>query len=113
MLRKVFIQTNEIEQFLRDKNLMDTDETLDYLDKRYFKIEFYINIANVHGQTYIEDCDLSVRLCNLLHNAGIRTIEKVIKYSSKQLLAIPGFGEITLSELQAVLAQRNLKLAIS
>jgi DNA-directed RNA polymerase alpha subunit len=113
MLRKIVIQTNQIEQFLRDKKLVDADEVIDYSDKRYLSVGFCINIASASGETYVGDCDISVRLYNLLINSRIETIEKVTKYTTKQLLAIPGFGEKTLAELQAVLAQRNLKIAIS
>ena len=53
---------------------------------------------------------LSIRTRNCLHDAGIDTIEKLIRHSSLDLLEIRNLGQTSLDELKRQLAKHDLSL---
>ena len=58
------------------------------------------------------DClNLSVRTYNALKGANIRTIEKLCKYSAKELLSFKNFGYVALKDVEKALSTLDLELA--
>ena len=62
----------------------------------------------------IIDLDLSVRTLNCLNYLNIKTLEDLVSYNEKELLAVPKFGRKSLREIQDLLFNissiENLKL---
>ena len=61
----------------------------------------------------IDSLGLTTHSINVLRAGGIWSIEILIKYSEKELLALPGFGKRTLSEVKKALLERDLYLKFS
>jgi hypothetical protein len=62
--------------------------------------------------TPIEELDLSVAAYNILKREGIRTAEQLAERSREDLLDLRNFGAGRIAEVEAVLAERGLKLAV-
>ena len=64
----------------------------------------------------IIDLDLSVRTLNCLNYLNIKTLEDLVSYNEKELLAVPKFGRKSLREIQDLLFNissiENLKLCL-
>lgn len=60
----------------------------------------------------VDYLELSVRTANCLERAGIRTIEALSRKTEKQLLAIPGFVQKNVDDVQEELRRLNLRLAV-
>src|SRR3954466_9436116 len=58
----------------------------------------------------ITDFELSVRSRNCLKKMNIRTLGDLLKTSEQELLAYKNFGETSLNEIKALLAQKGLRL---
>ncbi|MFQ5494726.1 MAG: DNA-directed RNA polymerase subunit alpha C-terminal domain-containing protein [Phycisphaerae bacterium] len=58
----------------------------------------------------ISDFELSVRSRNCLRQMNIRSISDLLKSTEAQLLAYKNFGETSLSEIKAMLAQKGLRI---
>ena len=58
----------------------------------------------------ISDFELSVRSRNCLKKMNIRTLGDLLRTSEPELLAYKNFGETSLSEIKALLAQKGLRL---
>jgi DNA-directed RNA polymerase subunit alpha len=58
----------------------------------------------------ITDFELSVRSRNCLKKMNLRTIGDLLKTSEAELLAYKNFGETSLNEIKALLAQKGLRL---
>jgi DNA-directed RNA polymerase subunit alpha len=58
----------------------------------------------------ITDFELSVRSRNCLKKMSIRTVGDLLKVSEAELLAYKNFGETSLNEIKALLAQKGLRL---
>src|SRR6186997_1682446 len=61
----------------------------------------------------ITDFELSVRSRNCLKKMNIRTLGDLLKTSEQELLAYKNFGETSLNEIKALLAQKGLRLGRS
>ncbi|MCC7145788.1 MAG: tetratricopeptide repeat protein [Phycisphaeraceae bacterium] len=60
--------------------------------------------------TPVTDFDLSVRTRNALRKMNIRTLGDLLKVSEAELCSYRNFGEGSLQEIKAMLAQRGLRL---
>lgn len=60
--------------------------------------------------TPITDFELSVRARNCLRKMNIRTLGDLLRTSESELLAYKNFGETSLHEIKAMLAQRGLRI---
>ncbi len=58
----------------------------------------------------ISDFELSVRSRNCLRQMNIRSISDLLKTTEAELLSYKNFGETSLCEIKALLAQKNLRL---
>jgi DNA-directed RNA polymerase subunit alpha len=58
----------------------------------------------------ISDFELSVRSRNCLRQMDIKTLGDLLKISESELLSYKNFGETSLSEIKAMLAQKGLRL---
>jgi DNA-directed RNA polymerase subunit alpha len=58
----------------------------------------------------ITDFELSVRSRNCLKKMNIRSLGDLLKASEQELLAYKNFGETSLNEIKALLAQKGLRL---
>lgn len=58
----------------------------------------------------ISDFELSVRSRNCLKKMNIRTLGDLLRTTEQELLSYKNFGETSLSEIKAVLAQKGLRL---
>jgi len=58
----------------------------------------------------ISDFELSVRSKNCLEKMNIRTLKDLTKITEADLLSFKNFGETSLNEIKAVLAQKGLRL---
>ena len=58
----------------------------------------------------ITDFELSVRSRNCLERINIRTLGDLTRVTEQELLAYKNFGETSLNEVKAILAQKNLHL---
>ena len=58
----------------------------------------------------ITDFELSVRSRNCLKKMNIRTLGDLLKTSEQELLSYKNFGETSLNEIKALLAQKGLRL---
>lgn len=58
----------------------------------------------------ISDFELSVRSRNCLRQMNLRTLGDLLKTTETELLAYKNFGETSLHEIKAVLAQKDLRL---
>ena len=58
----------------------------------------------------ITDFELSVRSRNCLKKMNIRTLGDLLRTSEQELLSYKNFGETSLNEIKAVLAQKGLRL---
>ena len=58
----------------------------------------------------ISDFELSVRSRNCLKKMNIRTLGDLLKTTEPELLSYKNFGETSLSEIKALLAQKGLRL---
>src|SRR4051794_30496894 len=58
----------------------------------------------------ITDFELSVRSRNCLKKMNIRTLGDLLKTGEQELLAYKNFGETSLNEIKALLAQKGLRL---
>ena len=63
--------------------------------------------------TPIADFELSVRSRNCLRQMNIRTLGDLLRTSESELMSYKNFGETSLNEIQAMLAQRSLRLGQS
>ncbi len=63
--------------------------------------------------TPIADFELSVRSRNCLRQMNIRTLGDLLRTTESELMSYKNFGETSLNEIQAMLAQRNLRLGQS
>lgn len=61
----------------------------------------------------ITDFELSVRSRNCLKKMSIRTLGDLLKTTEQELLSYKNFGETSLSEIKALLAQKGLRLGQS
>ncbi len=60
--------------------------------------------------TPVTDFDLSVRTRNALRKMSIRTLSDLLRITEAELRSYKNFGESSLEEIKAMLAQRSLKL---
>src|SRR5437773_8837188 len=58
----------------------------------------------------ISDFELSVRSRNCLKKMNIRSLGDLLKTSEQELLSYKNFGETSLNEIMALLAQKGLRL---
>ena len=58
----------------------------------------------------VTDFELSVRSRNCLKQMDIRTLGDLLSISEQELLGYKNFGETSLNEIKAMLAQKNLRL---
>lgn len=58
----------------------------------------------------ISDFELSVRSRNCLRQMNIRTLGDLLKVSETELLSYKNFGETSLNEIKALLAQKGLRM---
>src|SRR5277367_2750974 len=58
----------------------------------------------------ITDFELSVRSRNCLKKMNIRSLGDLLKTSEQELLGYKNFGETSLNEIKALLAQKGLRL---
>jgi len=58
----------------------------------------------------ISDFELSVRSRNCLRQMNIRTLGDLLRITEAELLSYKNFGETSLNEIRAMLAQKGLKL---
>ncbi|GAN32640.1 MAG: tetratricopeptide repeat protein [Candidatus Brocadia sp. AMX2] len=58
----------------------------------------------------ISDFELSVRSKNCLEKMNIRTLKDLTKITEAELLSFKNFGETSLNEIKAILAQKGLRL---
>jgi DNA-directed RNA polymerase subunit alpha len=58
----------------------------------------------------VYEFDLSVRARNALKKANIETIGDLLRVREQELMAFKNFGETSLSEIKALLAERGLRL---
>lgn len=58
----------------------------------------------------ISDFELSVRSRNCLKKMNLRTLGDLLRTTEQELLSYKNFGETSLSEIKAVLAQKGLRL---
>ena len=65
-------------------------------------------IADVSGSTLISDCDLSIRTKKLFENAGLKTVDEILKQKLSNLMKYRGFGKQSLSELRGFVIKHNL-----
>lgn len=61
-------------------------------------------------ETPVTDFDLSVRTRNALRKADVRTLGDLLRVTEAELRSYKNFGEASLEEIKAMLAQRGLKL---
>jgi DNA-directed RNA polymerase subunit alpha len=61
----------------------------------------------------VTDFELSVRSRNCLKKMNIRTLGDLLKTSEQELLSYKNFGETSLNEIKALLAQKGLRLGQS
>jgi DNA-directed RNA polymerase subunit alpha len=61
----------------------------------------------------ITDFELSVRSRNCLKKMNIRTVGDLLRTGEQELLSYKNFGETSLSEIKAILAQKGLRLGQS
>lgn len=64
-------------------------------------------------RTPITDFELSVRSRNCLAKMGIRTLGDIVTKSESELLNYKNFGETSLSEIKAILTNKNLRLGMT
>jgi DNA-directed RNA polymerase subunit alpha len=62
--------------------------------------------------TISPELELSVRATNCLESEGITTVRDLVNRSDDELLEVRNFGETTLKEVKAKLAERNLHLGM-
>ncbi len=70
-------------------------------------------IVDMHNQILkipISDFELSVRSRNCLRKMNIKCLGDLMKVTESELLAYKNFGETSLQEVKAILAQKNLRL---
>jgi DNA-directed RNA polymerase subunit alpha len=63
--------------------------------------------------TPIEELDLSVRAYNCLKNAEIRNLKDLVVKTEDDLLKTKNFGQKTLKEIKALLAEKDLSLGMT
>src|SRR4029079_8621905 len=61
----------------------------------------------------VTDSELSVRSRNCLKKMNLKTLGDLLRTSEQELLSYKNFGETSLSEIKAVLAQKGLRLGQS
>jgi DNA-directed RNA polymerase subunit alpha len=64
----------------------------------------------VELNTPVTDFELSVRARNCLKKMNIRTLRDLLMITKAELLSYKNFGETSLNEIEAMLAQRGLRL---
>ena len=88
--------------------LKDARESLDmYYDE---EAERRMDKRNRVLEIPITDFELSVRSRNCLERINIRTLGDLTRVTEHELLSYKNFGETSLSEIRAILAQKNLRL---
>jgi len=60
----------------------------------------------------LADLELSVRATNCLESEGITTVRDLVTRNDDELLEVRNFGESTLKEVKAKLAERGLYLGM-
>ena len=65
---------------------------------------------NAELDTPVTDFELSVRSRNCLKKMNIRTLRDLLMITKAELLSYKNFGETSLTEIEAMLAQRGLRL---
>jgi DNA-directed RNA polymerase subunit alpha len=60
----------------------------------------------------LAELELSVRATNCLESEGITTVRDLVNRTDEELLEVRNFGETTLKEVKAKLAERNLHLGM-
>lgn len=58
----------------------------------------------------LEDLKMPTRICNVLKNAGIETVQALTGLTEAELEAVDGLGEKSLEEVKKFLAKKKLKL---
>jgi DNA-directed RNA polymerase subunit alpha len=65
---------------------------------------------NVVLEIPITDFELSVRSRNCLKKMNLKTLGDLLRTSEQELLSYKNFGETSLNEIKALLAQKGLRL---
>ena len=60
----------------------------------------------------VAELELSVRATNCLESEGITTVRDLVIRTDEELLEVRNFGETTLKEVKAKLAERGLSLGM-
>jgi len=60
----------------------------------------------------LAELELSVRATNCLESEGITTVRDLIIRNDQELLEVRNFGDTTLKEVKAKLAERGLQLGM-
>ncbi|MCC5828064.1 MAG: tetratricopeptide repeat protein [Phycisphaeraceae bacterium] len=86
----------------------------DVLAAREMVIEEEPGLRGARGEqpldTPVTDFDLSVRTRNSLRKMNIRTLSDLLQYTEAGLRQFKNFGDASLEEIKAMLAQKGLKL---
>lgn len=67
---------------------------------------------NEHLFRSVDELELSVRSCNCLKNANIRTIGELVQKTEAEMLKTRNFGKKSLNEIKAILAEMGLSLGM-
>ena len=103
MKRSISINFKKMENFLLQEGLQDQDEKITYLS-------ICVEDKNKSGKVYIDTLDISVGLYNILQSIGLVSIDRIVKYSSSDLLRFRRFGPKKLEELIIVLKEHGQSL---
>lgn len=88
-----------IKDVLASKAMVVDDEPITLIEKH-----------NVLLDTPVTDFDLSVRTRNALRKMNIRTLADLLNVTEAELRSFKNFGDASLDEIKAMLAQRGLRL---
>jgi DNA-directed RNA polymerase subunit alpha len=88
-----------IKDIMASKAMIIEDEPESRLEKHHVLLD-----------TPVTDFDLSVRARNALRKMNVRTLGDLLRVTEAELRAFKNFGESSLEELKAMLAQRGLRL---
>ena len=69
-------------------------------------------VSNEHLDKSVEELELSVRSCNCLKNANIRTIRELVQKTEPEMLRTKNFGRKSLNEIKEILMTMGLSLGM-
>lgn len=108
------IITEHMDLFIFDENVEEEDPEESVPEEPVNEVVTEKSESSLNDNLYrnVDELELSVRSCNCLKNANIKTIAELVQKTEPEMLKTKNFGRKSLNEIKAILVKMGLHLGM-